>query len=109
MSVPDSASRHQVRNKNHRWVWTHESSFHNRRLEMWKSVTEKVSGLPRRNQAGWVFCERQQAKFPDLTTHFAAGVSAEHAVGEIQQPNLASLAVVNVKSSGAVVVRCHHE
>ena len=62
-----------------------------------------------RNKPGWIFCETEQPKFSDLPAHFAAGVAAEDAIREIEQPKSAAFTVVDVKRSGPIVAGRHDE
>ena len=57
-----------------------------------------------RNKPGWIFCETEQPKFSDLPAHFAAGVAAEDAIREVEQPKSAAFTVVDVERSGPIVM-----
>ena len=64
--------------------------------------------MQRRDLRG-VLGEPKQPELADLLAHLANAVPAENAISEFEEPELAALAVVDVKFAGVIVARGHHE
>src|SRR5690242_19286747 len=65
-----------------------------------------MSGI---RKPGWVFGKSKQAEFSDLASHFTPRIAAEDSVSEVEQPESAAFAVVDVECAGAVFIRRHDE